>query len=96
MCAHLSDPECACEVSKWLPDSAFDFSVPVAQLDRASASGAEGCRFEPRRERFAGKRFTGVLLLDTIPCVFPASDAKGKRIPRAIYLTPKALAIAAA
>src|SRR5687768_1934684 len=26
--------------------------VPVAQLDRASASGAEGYRFEPYRERF--------------------------------------------
>ena len=25
--------------------------VPVAQLDRASASGAEGYRFEPYRER---------------------------------------------
>jgi hypothetical protein len=28
-------------------------------------------------------------------CVFPASEAKGKRIPRVIYLTPKALAIIA-
>src|SRR5687767_10669681 len=26
--------------------------APVAQLDRASASGAEGCRFEPCRARF--------------------------------------------
>jgi plastocyanin len=27
----------------------FVASAPVAQLDRASASGAEGCAFEPRR-----------------------------------------------
>jgi hypothetical protein len=26
--------------------------APVAQLDRASASGAEGCAFEPRRAHF--------------------------------------------
>ena len=26
--------------------------APVAQLDRASASGAEGCAFEPRRAQF--------------------------------------------
>src|SRR5687767_1631016 len=30
----------------------FSPHVPVAQLDRASASGAEGYRFEPYRERF--------------------------------------------
>ena len=28
------------------------FDVPVAQLDSASVSGAEGCRFEPCRGRF--------------------------------------------
>jgi hypothetical protein len=29
--------------------------VPVAQLDRASASEAEGCGFESRRERFTSR-----------------------------------------
>src|SRR4051812_5500343 len=32
--------------------AASDHDVPVAQLDRASASEAEGCRFEPYRDRF--------------------------------------------
>ena len=27
------------------------YAVPVAQLDRVSASDAEGCEFEPRRVR---------------------------------------------
>ena len=33
----------------------FPEYVPVAQLDRASASGAEGYRFEPYRERFSNR-----------------------------------------
>ena len=35
---------------------AVSYRVPVAQLDRASASGAEGCRFEPCRGYFLGQR----------------------------------------
>ena len=32
--------------------------VPVAQLDRASASEAEGCRFEPHREHLFYRDFS--------------------------------------
>ena len=34
-----------------IPEVHLDFYAPVAQLDRASASGAEGCRFELCRAR---------------------------------------------
>jgi hypothetical protein len=36
-------------VNLWL---LFNLSAPVAQLDRATASGAVGCAFEPRRAHF--------------------------------------------
>ena len=36
-------------------DSRLTTVAPVAQLDRASASGAEGCRFEPCRAHQIGR-----------------------------------------
>ena len=41
-----------CNILSW-SIAKIGVHVPVAQLDRASASGAEGCRFEPCRERLA-------------------------------------------